>query len=185
MTPNRTAESVTLDHIRSHGCQDLLIYCDAIDCSHNIVMNADHLPAELPIRSLCRRMVCSRGGHRGADVRPDNRHVAVSAHCEADRWLPMAPAWSGGPRVDRPGCRRASLSPVIRLFSAKEGLPYNRYRHRCCRSTRVTQNVRPFALLSANVLPRSAHLPSTFVSRRDCCRAAIAGCASVLVILVF
>jgi hypothetical protein len=43
----------------------------------------------------------------------------------------------------------------------------------------------PFALLSANVLPRSAHLPSTFVSRRDCCRAAMAGCASVLVILVF
>jgi hypothetical protein len=34
-------------------------------------MNADHLPDETPIRPLGGRMVCSRCGYRGADVRPD------------------------------------------------------------------------------------------------------------------
>jgi uncharacterized C2H2 Zn-finger protein len=34
-------------------------------------MNADHLPDETPVRSLCPRMVCTRCGMIGADVRPD------------------------------------------------------------------------------------------------------------------
>jgi hypothetical protein len=66
-------ESVTLGHIRSHGCRGLLIYCEAIGCHHRSIMNADHLPDELPIRSLGARVVCVRCGHRGADVRPDWR----------------------------------------------------------------------------------------------------------------
>ena len=74
-------QSVTLGHIRSHGCRDLLIYCSFIDCSHSATMNADHLPDETAIRPLGARMVCSRCGHLGADVRPDwgphvnKRHV--------------------------------------------------------------------------------------------------------------
>ena len=66
-------ESITLGHMRSHGCRDLLVYCEAIGCNHSIVMNADHLPDDLSIRSLGPRMVCARCGHRGADVRPDWR----------------------------------------------------------------------------------------------------------------
>jgi hypothetical protein len=42
-------ESVTLGHIRSHGCRDLLVYCGAIDCNHGTVINADHLPDDLPV----------------------------------------------------------------------------------------------------------------------------------------
>jgi hypothetical protein len=74
-------QSVTSGHIRSHGCRDLLIYCSSIDCSHSATMNADHLPDETAIRPLGARMVCSRCGHVGADVRPDwgphvnKRHV--------------------------------------------------------------------------------------------------------------
>jgi hypothetical protein len=43
--------------------------------------NADHMPDNTPIRPLGARMVCSRCGYRGADVRPDwgphvnKRHV--------------------------------------------------------------------------------------------------------------
>ena len=40
-------ESVTLGHIRSHGCRDLLVYCGAMDCNHGSVMNAD------PCRMIC------------------------------------------------------------------------------------------------------------------------------------
>jgi hypothetical protein len=66
-------EPITLGHLRSHGCRDLLAYCEAIDCHHRTIMNADHLPDDLPIRSLGPRMVCGRCGRRGADVRPDWR----------------------------------------------------------------------------------------------------------------
>jgi len=36
-------------------------------------MNADHMPDDTLIRPLGVRMVCTRCGHRGADVRPDWR----------------------------------------------------------------------------------------------------------------
>jgi hypothetical protein len=45
-------ESVTLGHVRRNGCRDLLVYCGAIDCNHGSVMNTDHLPDDLLIRSL-------------------------------------------------------------------------------------------------------------------------------------
>jgi hypothetical protein len=34
-------------------------------------MNADALPDEMPVRSLCPRMVCTACGLVGSDVRPD------------------------------------------------------------------------------------------------------------------
>jgi hypothetical protein len=76
-----TFDPGTFVHIRSHGCQNLLIYCDSGRCHHSATMNADHLPASLPVRSLCGRMVCIRYWYIGADVRPDwsphvnKRHV--------------------------------------------------------------------------------------------------------------
>jgi hypothetical protein len=61
MTPRRreTFPPVTLGHIRGHGCRDL------------VVINADWLPDDVPVRSLCPRMVCTACGQIGADVRPD------------------------------------------------------------------------------------------------------------------
>ncbi len=44
--------SVTRGHIRSHGCRELLICCEATNCNHGGIMNADHLHDELLIRSL-------------------------------------------------------------------------------------------------------------------------------------
>jgi hypothetical protein len=64
-------EPVTLGHIRGHGCRDLLVYCSSGRCHHSATMNADWLPDETPVRSLCLRMVCTRCGLIGADVRPD------------------------------------------------------------------------------------------------------------------
>jgi hypothetical protein len=37
----------------------------------NATLNADHMPDDTPIRPLGARMVCSRCGYGGADVRPD------------------------------------------------------------------------------------------------------------------
>jgi hypothetical protein len=55
-----TSGSVTLGHIRGHGCRDLLVYCRDVDCDHSVTMNANHLPDDTAIRPLGKRMVCSR-----------------------------------------------------------------------------------------------------------------------------
>ena len=71
-----TFEPATLGHIRGHGCGDSLIYCDSIHCSHSATMNADRMPNETVIRALGPKMVCTKCGHVGADVRPDwSSHV--------------------------------------------------------------------------------------------------------------
>ena len=73
MTPHRreTFPPVTLAHIRAHGCRDLLVYCTSGRCYHSATVNVDWLPNDTPVRSLCPRMVCTRCGLIGADVRPD------------------------------------------------------------------------------------------------------------------
>ena len=66
-----TFEPETMRHIRGHGCRDLLVYCNSGRCHHSATMNDDWLSDETPVRSLCRRMVCTKCGMIGADVRPD------------------------------------------------------------------------------------------------------------------
>jgi hypothetical protein len=60
-----TFEPVTMGHIRAHGCRGLLVYCDSGRCHQSALMNADWLPDETPVRSLCQRMVCTRCGMIG------------------------------------------------------------------------------------------------------------------------
>jgi hypothetical protein len=73
MAPRRreTFERVTLAHIRRLGCRDLLVYCGSIHCSHGGKLSGDRFSDETPIRPLGARMVCTKCGHVGADVRPD------------------------------------------------------------------------------------------------------------------
>jgi hypothetical protein len=70
---SETFAPVTLGHIRSHGCRDILIYCGSIKCNHSVKMNADHLPEETVIRALGPKMACATCGYIGADVRPDGQ----------------------------------------------------------------------------------------------------------------
>ena len=62
-------EPVTMGHIRSHGCRDLLVYCVSGRCHHSSAFNADWLPDETPVRSL----VLQDGLHQ---LRPDRRGCA-------------------------------------------------------------------------------------------------------------
>jgi hypothetical protein len=43
---------VTLGHVRSQGCRDLLAYCNSGRCTHSTIMNVGHLPDETSIKSL-------------------------------------------------------------------------------------------------------------------------------------
>jgi hypothetical protein len=60
-----------MGHIRSHGCRDLLVYCASIWCNHSTKLNGDWLPDNAVLLTLDARMVCTRCGLIGADVRPD------------------------------------------------------------------------------------------------------------------
>jgi len=66
-----TFPPVTICHIRGHGCRHLLVYCGSGRCHHSACIKGDWLPDDLPVRSLCGRMVCTVCGMIGADVRPD------------------------------------------------------------------------------------------------------------------
>jgi hypothetical protein len=66
-----TFEPVTMGHMRGHGCPDLPVYCASPWCNHSATLNADWLPDDAVLRALCPRMVCTKCGLIGADVRPD------------------------------------------------------------------------------------------------------------------
>jgi hypothetical protein len=59
-----------------------------------IALDADPLPDEMPVRSLCPRMVCTACGLIGADVRPDwSPHTNGRAipHVPFDRLFALEP----------------------------------------------------------------------------------------------
>src|SRR5215831_7432859 len=62
---------VTLGHMRSQGCRDLLACCNSGRCNHSTIMNGGHLSGDNPIKSLGKGIVCARCGHVGADVMPN------------------------------------------------------------------------------------------------------------------
>ena len=59
---------VTLRHMRSQGCRDLLAYCNSYRCDHSTIINVGHLPDDTPIKSLGDGFVCAQCIHLGADV---------------------------------------------------------------------------------------------------------------------
>jgi hypothetical protein len=54
---------VTLGHMRSQGCRDLLVYCNSGRCNHRATMLPGHLSDDTPIKSLDYVIVCERCGH--------------------------------------------------------------------------------------------------------------------------
>ena len=77
-----------------HGCRNLLVYCISGRCHHSATMDGDWLDDDVPVRSLCGRMVCTRCGMIGADVQPDWRSACEQAPCIGlqvfGRALPLA-----------------------------------------------------------------------------------------------
>jgi hypothetical protein len=66
-----TFPPVTMGHIRGHGCRDLLVCCISGRCHHSATMHGAWLDDDVPVRSLCSRMACTRcgiGGRRAAGL---------------------------------------------------------------------------------------------------------------------
>jgi hypothetical protein len=66
---NDPIEPIDLANMRANGVRSLLIFCR--NCHHEKIMNVDHLPGDLTVPSLGRRMACIKCGTAGADVRPN------------------------------------------------------------------------------------------------------------------
>jgi hypothetical protein len=62
---------VTLGHIRGHGCRDLQVYCRSTGCNHSAKLSGNFLPDDTVLLTSDSRLVCTRCGLVGADVRPD------------------------------------------------------------------------------------------------------------------
>jgi hypothetical protein len=62
-------EPMDLANMRQNGVRSLEITCH--QCRHKTIMNVDHLPSDLTVKSFEPRMVCTKCGTIGADVQPN------------------------------------------------------------------------------------------------------------------
>jgi hypothetical protein len=68
---NDPIEPMMLANMRENGVRALDIRCP--QCHHETVMNVDYLPGDLTVPSFGPKMVCTKCGIIGADVRPNWR----------------------------------------------------------------------------------------------------------------
>jgi hypothetical protein len=66
---NDPIEPVMLENMRANGVRSLDVQCH--QCRHREIVNVEHLSGNVTVASLGRRMVCTRWGTIGADVRPN------------------------------------------------------------------------------------------------------------------
>jgi hypothetical protein len=67
-------ESMDLANMRQNGVRLLAVQCH--QCLHELIMNVDHLPGDVTVPSFGPRMVCTKGGSIGADVRTELERAA-------------------------------------------------------------------------------------------------------------
>jgi hypothetical protein len=64
-------EPMTLSNMRANGVHSLAVACH--QCHHEAIISADQWPGDLTVPSFGPRMVCTKCGIIGADVRPNWR----------------------------------------------------------------------------------------------------------------
>ena len=77
-TPHRAYDShgteippLTLATMREHGVGSILVWCNA--CNHAAILNADHLPDDLPVADVALQMHCSQCGSKDLATLPERR----------------------------------------------------------------------------------------------------------------
>jgi hypothetical protein len=77
-------QPMDLANMRQNGVRSLLIFCR--NCHHEKIMNVDHLPGDLSVPSLGRRMACTKCGTVDADVRPNWMERPQQESLTGKRW---------------------------------------------------------------------------------------------------
>jgi hypothetical protein len=70
MGPERY-EPMTLGNMRRNGVRTLAIYCGAMDCHHQVILQVERYTDDVPVLVFGPRMRCTVCGHLGADARPN------------------------------------------------------------------------------------------------------------------
>jgi hypothetical protein len=60
---------IDLANMRQNGVRSLAVQCRG--CRHEVIMNVDQFPGDVPVPSLGPKMVCTKCGTIDADVRPN------------------------------------------------------------------------------------------------------------------
>jgi hypothetical protein len=66
---NDPIEPMTLANMRENGVRSLDVQCN--QCRHRVIVNVDLVPGDVTVASFGPRMVCTKCGTVGADVRPN------------------------------------------------------------------------------------------------------------------
>jgi hypothetical protein len=66
---NDPIEPMDLANMRQNGVRSLDVQCN--QCRHRHILNVDHLSGDLTLPSVGPKMVCTKCGTVGADVRPN------------------------------------------------------------------------------------------------------------------
>jgi hypothetical protein len=75
---------MTLANMRANGVRSLSVTCEL--CHHETVMNVDAFADTVPVPAFRSRMVCTRCGIVGADVRPNWRERPQSESLTGRWW---------------------------------------------------------------------------------------------------
>jgi hypothetical protein len=79
---------MTLANMRANGVRRLAVYCGALGCHHEAVLDVSSYPDELPVPAFGPRMVCTVCGAIGADARPNWQERAAIGALSADKKAP-------------------------------------------------------------------------------------------------
>jgi hypothetical protein len=69
LPPKYKIEPMDLANMRQNGVRSLEVMCHG--CRHEVIVNVDKYPGDLWVRAFGPRMVCTKYGMVGADVRPN------------------------------------------------------------------------------------------------------------------
>jgi hypothetical protein len=71
LPPKYSIEPMDLANMRQNSVRSLLVMC--YGCPHEVILNVDQYPGDLLVREFGPRMVCTKCGMVGAEVRPNWR----------------------------------------------------------------------------------------------------------------
>jgi hypothetical protein len=81
---NDPIEPMTLANMRENGVRSLAVYC--WQCPHQVIIDADQWSNHVPVPTFGPRMVCTKCGTIGADVRPNWKEQAPRETLTGAQW---------------------------------------------------------------------------------------------------
>jgi hypothetical protein len=102
--PNKSEPGppMTLANMRNNHVRRLIVYCLSPYCHHSAVMEVDGYDGAVPVKSFQRRMVCTRCGAIGADVRAELDRSAAQAAAALTPVDPKAKFTERSSEIDTP-----------------------------------------------------------------------------------